>query len=62
MFKIKKIENKKVYYSDILPVEHFFTTRELEINKNIELVSKHLSIEVKNLIKQLNYATRAYDD
>lgn len=51
MFKIKKIENKTVYYSDILPVEHFFTTRELEIKENIELVSKHLSIEPKNLIK-----------
>ena len=51
MFKIKKVENKTVYYSDILPVEHFFTTRELEIKENIELVSKYLSIEAKNLIK-----------
>ncbi|MBR3604661.1 MAG: peptidoglycan editing factor PgeF, partial [Candidatus Gastranaerophilales bacterium] len=51
MFKIKKIENKSVYYSDILPIEHFFTTRELEISENIELVSKYLSIEPKNLIK-----------
>ena len=51
MFKIKKIENKSVYYSDILPIEHFFTTRELEISENIELISKYLSIEPKNLIK-----------
>ena len=51
MFKIKKIENKSVYYSDILPVEHFFTTRELEIKENIELVSNYLSIKPENLIK-----------
>ena len=51
MFKIKKIENKSVYYSDILPIEHFFTTRELEIKENTKLVSKYLSIEPENLIK-----------
>ncbi|MBQ4647090.1 MAG: peptidoglycan editing factor PgeF [Candidatus Gastranaerophilales bacterium] len=51
MFKIKKIENKTVYYSDILPVEHFFTTRELEIKENIELISNYLSIDSSNLIK-----------
>lgn len=51
MFKIKKIENKTVYYSDILPVEHFFTTKELEIKENIELISKYLLIEPKNIIK-----------
>ena len=51
MFKIKKIENKTVYYSDKLPVEHFFTTRELEIKENIELISNYLSIEPKNLIR-----------
>ena len=51
MFKIKKIENKSVYYSDILPVEHFFTTRELEVKENIELISNFLSIKPENLIK-----------
>lgn len=51
MFKIKKIENKIVYYSDILPIEHFFTTKDLEIKENIELVSNYLSIKSKNLIK-----------
>ena len=51
MFKIKKIENKTVYYSDILPIEHFFTTRELEIIENIELISNYLSINPENLIK-----------
>ena len=51
MFKIKKIENKTVYYSDILPIEHFFTTRELEIVENKDLICKYLSIEPQNLIK-----------
>jgi len=51
MFKMKKIENKAVYYSDILPVEHFFTSRELEIAENKELICKYLSIHQKDLIK-----------
>ena len=51
MFKIKKIDNKTVYYSDILPIEHFFTTRELEISENKDLICKYLSIEPQNLIK-----------
>ncbi len=51
MFKIKKVENKSVYYSDILPVEHFFTTRELEIKENIEVISKYLSVKPESLIK-----------
>ena len=33
MFQIKKIENKTLYYSDILNTEHFFTTREIEIKE-----------------------------
>ena len=49
MFKEKKISNKSVYYSDILPVEHFFTTRELVIKDNIELVAKYLNIKPGNL-------------
>ena len=51
MFKIKKIENKVVYYSDILPIEHFFTTRDLEIKENIGLVANYLSVKPENLIK-----------
>ena len=51
MFKIKKIENKAVYYSDILPIEHFFTTRELEVAENKDLVCNYLSIKPENLIK-----------
>ena len=49
MFKIKKIENKTVYYSDIMPVEHFFTTRELEVSENIDLIKNYLNVE--DLIK-----------
>jgi len=49
MFKEKKIFNKTVYYSDILPTEHFFTTRELIVKQNMELVSKYLNIDPKNL-------------
>lgn len=51
MFKIKKIENKTVYYSDILPVEHFFTTRQIPIDENIDLICKYLKIDSNNLIK-----------
>ena len=45
MFKIKKIENKTVYYSDIMPVEHFFTTRELEVGENIDLIKDYLNVD-----------------
>ena len=51
MYKIKKINNKTVYYSDILLVEHFFTTRELEVKENIDEISSYLLIEKENLIK-----------
>lgn len=51
MFKAKKIKNKTVYYSDILPIEHFFTSRELEIKENKELILNYLSIGEKDLIK-----------
>lgn len=53
MFKLKKIENKDVYYSDILDdfnVEHFFTSRDLIIRENIGLISKYLKINPDNLI------------
>ena len=53
MFKIKKIENKTVYYSNILPIEHFFTTRELEIIENKDLICNYLSIKPENLIKPI---------
>ena len=49
MFKAKKISDKTVYYSDMLDIEHFFTTRELIVKENIELISNYLNIEPKNL-------------
>lgn len=51
MFKIKKIDNKDVYYSDILNIEHFFTSRDLIVKENIKTVAKYLNINPKNLIK-----------
>lgn len=51
MFKAKKIQNKTVYYSDILPIEHFFTSREIEIKENKDLILDYLSISENNLIK-----------
>lgn len=51
MFKVKKIDNKDVYYSDLLDVEHFFTTRELIVKENIALIADYLNIDPKNLIK-----------
>ena len=49
MFKAKKIFDKTVYYSTMLEVEHFFTSRELIVKENVELVSKYLKIKPKNL-------------
>ena len=49
MFKAKKIFDKTVYYSDIVNVEHFFTSRELIVADNIEQLSKYLKIEPNNL-------------
>ena len=51
MFKPKKINNKTVYYSDVLNIEHFFTTRELEVIDNLDVLSKYLSVDRKNIIK-----------
>ncbi len=51
MFKIKKIQNKDVYYSTLLNVEHFFTSRDLIIKDNIDLICNYLEIDPKNLIK-----------
>ena len=49
MFKEKKILSKTVYYSDILPVEHFFTSRELIVAENKDLIADYLNIKVSNL-------------
>lgn len=51
MYKIKKINEKTVYYSTLLEnVEHFFTTRELPINGNEGIIADYLNISVDNLI------------
>ena len=50
MFHTKKIQNKTVYFSDKLDVEHFFTSRELIVKENKDLISDYLKIEKDNLI------------
>ena len=51
MFKEKLIENGKIYYSDLLPqLEHFFTTRDTNIDENRTEICNYLKIEPKNLI------------
>lgn len=50
MFYKKQIEGKDFYYSDMIETEHFFTSRDLIVKDNIELVSEYLNIESKNLI------------
>lgn len=45
MFKAKKIGGKDVYYSDILDVEHFFTSRDLIIKDNIDLIKEYLGVQ-----------------
>ena len=49
MFKAKNISSKTVYYSDILPAEHFFTSRELIVKENKDLISNYLNINPSNL-------------
>lgn len=50
MFYKKQIEGKDVYYSDMIETEHFFTSRDLIVKDNVELISEYLNIEPKNLI------------
>lgn len=45
MFKEKKIDGKSVYYSDLLNVEHFFTSRDLIVKENIDVIKKYLNVE-----------------
>lgn len=49
---LKQISCKKVYYSSLLEglVEHFFTSRDLVVKENIDLICKYLKIDKKNLI------------
>jgi len=50
MFKVKQINGKDVYYSDLIETEHFFTSRNLILKDNIEEICAYLEIEPKNLI------------
>jgi len=50
MFNVKKIDDKDVYYSDFIDKEHFFTSRDIEIVKNEEIICNYLDIEKINLI------------
>lgn len=52
MFKVKKIDNKIVYYSDLLDnwAQHFFTSRQIVVKENIDVISKYLNIKSENLI------------
>ena len=51
MFYVKQIEEKDVYCSDFLNnPEHFFTTRNLTVKDNKELICKYLKIKPENLI------------
>ena len=50
MFKVKKVLNKPVYYSDLLEnIPHFFTSRELIVKDNISSLAKYFNIKPENL-------------
>lgn len=51
MFVEKLLNGKRIFYSDKLNVEHFFTSRDFLIKENLEMVAKYLNIDPKNLIK-----------
>ena len=53
MFNYKKIDGKDVYFSDFLNVEHFFTSRDIEVVQNMQKICDYLNIEPKNLIKPI---------
>ena len=50
MYKIKKIKNFDVYYSNKLSVEHFFTTRNLIVKDNPDLISDYLKVPKENIL------------
>jgi len=50
MFKVKKINNKNVYYSTLIEAEHFFTTRDLIVKENINEICNYLKIKPENFI------------
>ncbi|MBQ8476536.1 peptidoglycan editing factor PgeF [bacterium] len=50
MYKIKKIENHTVYYSTKIEIEHFFTTRDMIVKNNLDLIVDYLKIPKENII------------
>ena len=50
MFYKKQIDGKDVYCSDMIETEHFFTSRDLIVKDNVDVISEYLEIEPKNLI------------
>ena len=50
MFKEKLLNNKRIYCSDILSVEHFFTSRDFLMEENKEEITEYLNIKKENLI------------
>ncbi len=52
LINFKKIENKRIYYSTLLDdfVEHFFTSREITVKENTDLICNYLNIDKENLI------------
>ncbi len=50
MFKVKQINGKDVYYSDLIQTEHFFTSRNLIVKDNVNEICEYLKIDSKNLI------------
>ena len=51
MFYVKQIQGKDVYCSDFLDnLEHFFTSRDLIVKENLDLISSYLNIKKDNLI------------
>lgn len=51
MFYVKKIDEKDVYCSDMLSVEHFFTSRDLPVLENKQKIADYLSIDIENIIR-----------
>jgi len=50
MYKTKKIKEKIVYYSDMVPIEHFFTTRDFVLKENLDILAEYLNIPKENII------------
>lgn len=51
MFKLKKIKLHNMYYSDLIKTEHFFTTRDLIVKENLDLIAQYLKIAPNKIIK-----------